>query len=102
MKPRLYLRCETKSEEQILIDTICHLADCASEELTTFPQASAATIVDLRHQAEAILDALCGMADEAIEREATCSSCDGLGEDPRTDTPCGDCNGRGGWDREVY
>tara|TARA_Y100000361_G_C10968114_1_gene242434 strand:+ start:291 stop:488 length:198 start_codon:yes stop_codon:yes gene_type:complete len=64
MKPRLYLRCETKSEEQILIDTICHLADCASEELTTFPQASAATIVDLRNQAEAIFEALVRMEDK--------------------------------------
>tara|TARA_Y100000592_G_scaffold82985_1_gene132287 strand:+ start:63 stop:341 length:279 start_codon:yes stop_codon:yes gene_type:complete len=85
------------TEEQKLINRICDLADSASEELGSFPSPSAEVLIGLRKEAEAIFDELAYMAEAAVEEESTCSSCDGLGEDPRTDVSCSACNGQGGW-----
>lgn len=96
MKQRIIVR----TPEQVLIGKICELASEAEEDLENC--APARVLASLRDKAKEIFYELDGMTDEAIEAEATCSSCDGLGEDPRTDTPCGNCNGKGGWNREEY
>jgi len=35
------------------------------------------------------------MSIEEADDEVDCYSCNGLGEDPRTDTQCSNCKGRG-------